>query len=1014
MKSLSTFRSAPVLAAVAMVCLAGSACALDPGRAMSQYVRHRWGPENGFPAGPVSAITQTTDGYLWIGTDAGLVRFDGSTFNLVRDSGPAGYSIDRILGLTADRDGNLWVRIPEPTLLRYRDGAFTYSSPDPHYEARVTATTRTHDGELLLASRRNGAEVLRASKFETLATAAALPRSPVTSIAETATDDVWLGTRDEGLIHLHGQQVSTIRKGLADLAINCLLPAGNGGLWIGTNRGMFRLSDLEITQSGVPSTLIHEGVLAMTRDRDSNIWIGTAELGLLRLNAKGLASFAEPDRVPGGAATAVFEDREGNLWTGTANGIERLSEGAFVTWAAPQELPPENDGPIYADSRGRIWWGPDTGGLYWLSDGKIGRVTEAGLGEDVVYSIAGSEGELWLGRQHGGLTHLQPEGGSFQAETYTQREGLAQNSISAVHRARDGTVWAGTLNAGVSRIRGREFKTFTSQNGLAADTVTSIFEGSDGTMWFGTAGGLSRFAGDRWQSYGLQDGLPSENVNCLIEDSAGVLWVGTLSGIAVVRSGHISRPLRLPPALREEIFGLAEDRTGSLWVATSNHILRVVRAKLLDGTLADGDLREYGLTDGLPGVRGVKRHRPVAVDPVGRVWMSMPRGISVIDPARVTGNSVPTIVHVRGVSADNSPLNLGGKPHIPAGSRTIVIGYAGLNLSAPDRIRYKTKLDGSDHGWNSPVAANEAVYTNLGPGSYRFHVLASDPDGVWNGAEATLAFEFDPAFWQTWWFRLGAALASAFAIVALYRSRLRRLTEQLSSRFEERLAERTRIAQELHDTLLQGVLSASLQLHLVADRLPPDSKVGDRVNRILQLMAQVVSEGRNAVKGLRLAPTESLDIEQEFSRIQGELGIGDGEEVAFRVIVEGSRRPLHPILRDEALRIGREAVINAFRHAHATSIEVELEYAARQFRVLVRDNGLGIDPEVLRSGREGHWGLPGMRERADQIGARLRVRSRDKMGAEVELSIPGHIAFRVVAPNQPRRWFANRHARRDK
>jgi signal transduction histidine kinase len=351
-----------------------------------------------------------------------------------------------------------------------------------------------------------------------------------------------------------------------------------------------------------------------------------------------------------------------------------------------------------------------------------------------------------------------------------------------------------------------------------------------------------------------------------------------------------------------------------------------------------------------------------------------------------------------------------GRVRIPAGRQRVTFSYAGLSLSVPERVRFRYRLDGFDHDWSEPVKTREAIYTNLGPGEYRFRVVASNADGAWNSAEAAINFEIEPVFWQTWWFRISGVLACAFAILGIYRFRLHQLTRQLNLRFEERLAERTRIAQELHDTLLQGFLSASMQLHVAADRLPEDSPAKPSLGRVLQLMRQVTEEGRNAVRGLRSSGNGSFDLEQAFSRIPIELGLQN--EMDLRIIVEGAPRLLHPLLRDEVYRIGREALANAFRHSRAKKIEVELDYSARQFRVLVRDNGRGIDPQVLESGREGHWGLPGMRERAERIGARLHVWSSAAAGTEVELSVPSHIAFLSDSSHPPRSWFSRLHSRK--
>jgi signal transduction histidine kinase len=288
-------------------------------------------------------------------------------------------------------------------------------------------------------------------------------------------------------------------------------------------------------------------------------------------------------------------------------------------------------------------------------------------------------------------------------------------------------------------------------------------------------------------------------------------------------------------------------------------------------------------------------------------------------------------------------------------------------------------------------------------------VIACNNDGVWNNAGATLDLNVSPAWFQSTWFLLLCLACGTLLVSLIYRLRVRQVAAGINARFDERLAERTRIAQELHDTLLQGFLSASMQVHIAKDCLPAGSEAKPILTRALELMSQVVEEGRNAVRGLRFSNSVSLDLEQAFAIIRQELNPqnADAKEVGFRVIVEGQQRPLHPLLRDEVYRIGREALINAFRHARAKQIEVTLTYTPSRLRLLVRDDGCGIDPEIVRSGREGHWGLSGMRERADRIGARLQVFSSPSGGTEVELSVPGRIAFQDQ-PEPSHRWFRKR------
>jgi signal transduction histidine kinase len=381
----------------------------------------------------------------------------------------------------------------------------------------------------------------------------------------------------------------------------------------------------------------------------------------------------------------------------------------------------------------------------------------------------------------------------------------------------------------------------------------------------------------------------------------------------------------------------------------------------------------------------------VVSDSAGRIWISTNRGISVVDPARLNGDSLPVITHIQAISADGTPLTPGDTVQIPTGRKRLIIGYVGLNLSFPERVKFRYKLDGFDRDWAEPTTLREAVYTNLEPRSYRFHVKASDAAGIWDSPEATVGIQVDPAFWQTWWFRLSGGLALLLVAALMYRFRLNQISNQLKFRFEERLAERSRIAQELHDTLLQGFISASMQLHVLADAQPEDSSAKHSLQRTVRLVGHVIEEGRNALRGLRVPDAEPEDLEKAFARVPQDVGVE--QEPKFRISVEGQSRALRSLLRDEIYRIGREALVNAFRHARAKNVDMELEYGSKFFRLLVRDDGCGMDQSILKAGREGHWGLRGMRERSERIGGTLHVWSRAMTGTEVAFSVPNHVAF---------------------
>jgi len=525
-------------------------------------------------------------------------------------------------------------------------------------------------------------------------------------------------------------------------------------------------------------------------------------------------------------------------------------------------------------------------------------------------------------------------------------------------------------------------------------------------MWFATPSGLSAFSGGRWRSYTTGDGLPSENINCLWEDAAGILWIGTGAGIAF-RSGETFQvPRRVPEALRDQILGIAGDRGGSLWVATSNHVLRVNREKLVQASLGEADVREFGLEDGLRGVQGVKRHQSVFLDPMGRIWFSLKGGISVVDPARLTKNSATAIVHVQTITADDLPIRTETVVHIPGGHQRITFGFAGLNFSTPERVRYRYLLDGFDHDWSGSTAAREATYTNLPPRSYRFRVVASNPDGVWTHDEATIDFRVDPLFWQTWWFRLSVLIGFALSIYSAYRLRMRQVTGQLRGRMYERLAERERIARDLHDTFFQGIQGLLLRFHTATSQLRKDEPARQVFEEALRQSDQVMLEGRELVLDLRATVSESTDLPTAFADF-GE-GMRKGGSCDFKVVVNGTIRPLHPVVFEELFKIGKEALGNAFRHSGAHSVEAELNYERSELRIRIRDNGAGIESAILRQGhRDGHFGLPGMRERAQKVGAHLDVWSRTGAGTEVEVRIAAPIAY-VTDPNGSWLWKLRR------
>jgi PAS domain S-box-containing protein len=801
--SVSEFRLRVGAAAAALLIFcAVPSKALDPHRMISQYARDRWTTENEFPGGAISAIAQTPDGYLWIGTEKGLFRFDGLSFRAFQQASPESLPIGPVQKLMTDNTGNLWVLLSNTKLLRFHDGKFELGRGVA--EIGVTAIGKRVNGAPLFASLAYGAltyqdgeflKISPSSGFSSAPTApssddlstrlswatsvaahsVAQPDSAVTSIAETSDGRVWLGTSDKGLFYLDHGRISRVRLPGVSRNVRSLLPLANGELWIGMERGIFRWNGKEVSQIGISPALRQAEVNTMIRDRDANVWVGTTA-GLARANRGGV-SFDDVGSDRAKPVSALFEDREGQLWTGRSRGIEKLRETTFVTYPfrTSQE---ESGGPVFVDAAGRVWFASFKGGLQWLRQGQGGMVSNSGLNQDVVYSITGHENELWVGRQRGGLTHLRYGAGRIRARTFTVSDGLPENSVYAVYRSRDGSVWAATLNAGISQFVDGRFKTYSTANGLPSNTITSIADSSDGAMWFGAPNGLVRFSRNTWSVLTSRDGLPNDNITSLLTDSTDTLWIGTVSGLALLRSGHIEKPDSMPASLREEILGIAGDNIGNLWIATSNHIVSVNRTRLLSTTLTESDVREYGLEDGLIGKQGVKRFRSVFADAHGKIWFSTDRGLAVVDPLRADRESAPVIVQIESLSADGNSLDLDPAIRVPPDTHRLTFRFSGLSLSDPKRIQFKYKLEGFDRDWSEPVSARAATYTNVDWGSYAFRVMASNSAGIWNDQAAELSFTIAPTWYQTRAFRVLLAASLLLGIWTLHRWRIHQLKRQ--------------------------------------------------------------------------------------------------------------------------------------------------------------------------------------------------------------------------------------------
>lgn len=985
-----------------------------------RYVFNVWDTDDGLPQVSVNSILQTRDGYVWLATYGGLARFDGVRFTVFDVGNTEGLKSNRVTDLFEDGEGSLWIGTEMGGASRLKDGKFTaYTTRDGLPDDNIGAIIQDQRGDLWMCSgdglvRRSGEE------FTVYTMRDGLPTAIINSVAEDQTGNIWVGTPD-GVTRINTEgkfTAFTTADGLPHKNIQNVFAARDGKIWIGTYEGLASFDSERFNTFAANNELSTESIKTLAEDSAGNLLMGTESKGLYRISHDGrAANYTKLDGLSDSEARAVFEDAEGNLWVGTnTGGLNCLKRGKVVSYTREDGLPADSVVPITEDATGNLWIGSNCGGLVRFSGGRFTTFTKRnGLPSDCVWSLqADADGSLWLGTSDAGLTHFQD--GKFT--TYdSANSGLSHNVVLALYRDRKGALWIGT-GGGLNRYENGVFTVFHASDGLVHDNVRFITEGRDGSLLIGTMGGFSRFKDGKFTNYTTADGLAHNFVRAIYEDQDGTLWIGTYGGgLNRFRDNHFTLYNTNVGLFDNIVSRIIEDRRSNLWMSGNRGIFRVSRNELNEfagGKRSAVTSVSYGVGDGMANQETNGGGQPAGWQTRdGRIWFPTVKGLVVIDPERLITNERPPPVHIERMLYDKTPFDDKGRSELPPGRGDLEISYTGLSFVAPEKVHFRYRLEGSSNEeWVEAGTRREAFYTNIPPGKYRFRVIAANNEGVWNEEGAILEFSIAPAFYRTNWFYLLCAAAAGCLVWMGYRRHVGQVRGRLALQFEERLSERTRIAQDLHDTLLQGFLSTSMQLHVADSKLPVDSPAKPQIKRVLEIMKQVIAEGRDAVSGLRSDGQNSPSLEEAFSRIPQKLNLD--EPTTFRAAVEGRPRLLHPIIRDEVYRVGHEAIINAFRHAKAENIEVVVEYSGKHLRLLVSDDGRGINSKILQSGREGHWGLVGMRERAKKIGARLKVKSRAGAGTEIELIVPHHIAFEKDAADESLKWFSKFRARKSK
>lgn len=960
-----------LLVGMATVCLGASKPAAD------EYSRRVWRVQDGLPQNRIQAISQTSEGYLWIGTSGGLARFDGVRFVVFDRSSNTAIRDDSILALCPSRDGSLWIGTEGGGLLHYRNGSFQqFGAKEGLTNGFVRAIHEDGRGTLWVGTDR-GFFRLEGSRLIRLDGHGDLPYVAVQTIREDRERRLWVGG-SAGLLSMDGGTLARL-PGLAG-PVTSILGARDGALWIAAG------ADVRQLRNGILDT-VHRWdgtrVVSLAEDHEGSIWMGTASEGLIRFRGQQILPEKLSGIVPGRTVLSVFEDREQNLWVGTQDGLSRLSKTAVHLLTESDGLPEDSVSTVYQDRGGSLWIATATRGLY-RTDGrraapfelpvKGGPVTVRTVFED-------SQGVFWFGTAERGILRLS--GGRMTG--YTIQDGLRSNSIRHIFEDRAGTLWVAT-GSGLSRWTGKGFLTYYIEDGLAYGSVRVVAESRDGDVLVGTDGGLSRIHDGKFVHDAALAELGSEPIWAIVEDADSGLWAGTRGGgLFRVKRGKVSRFTSRDGLLSNSIYQLIEDRDGRLWMSSTAGVFSANRKDL--DAIADGlpgpiAVVPYGTAGGLETSQMNGGAQPAGCrTAAGELWFASVKGAVRIDPGQLR-NSRPAPVIVESILADERPMGISGAVRVPPGRGKLEIHYTACNLQSPERLSFKHILEGFDEGWTPGSSHRTAYYTNLPPGHYVFRVVATDGADPQHASEAAVALVWEPHFYQTFWlYGLCAVLLCLCAWAAL-----RFYARQTKARYAVLLAERTRLAREMHDTVIQGCVGVSTLLEAVSTTGDSNGEVARALlDEARSQVRMTLDEARQAVWDLRhdAFGEPIVGTLRDFAR---QMGKEKGIPVEAEVV--GSPAPLEGMAGRNLMLVAREAVRNALAHGNPGRIKIRICFDPNEVRLEVSDDGCGFSPRSADGGDDGHYGIIGMRERVEQLGGSLQLRSSPGQGTMVSASLP--------------------------
>jgi ligand-binding sensor domain-containing protein len=969
-----------LVACLAAVLSAAAARGLDPAVPLSQYGHDVWTSDSGLPQNSITTILQTRDGYLWLGTQEGLVRFDGVRFTIFDTRNTPALSDDWVQALVESRDGTLWIGTMSG-LVRMDRGEFTPFHGAGLETEMVSALHEDREGALWVGSGL-GATRIDGDRATTFGECLGVP-GRVSTIGEDGRGGLWVGGPWGGS-RREGDRFApwTVAEGFPG-AVFSMLPDPNGGLWVGTGRGLARVDGREVTLLAEGGGLSNNLVRALFRDRDDSLWLGT-ENGLFRFRDGLFARHGSAEGLSSDRILSLHEDRESSLWVGTMDGgLDRIKKQRIALSTTRDGLTDDRLWAVLEDHRGTLWAGTADGVLNRRLAGADRFEPYLRLGTQVASIAEGPDGALWVGTKGAGLYCIDGP----RLTHYTSKDGLSGNAIISILVDRRGTVWAATMAAGLNRFENGRFTNFRTKDGLGSDAIFSLFEDRDGALWIGTfGGGVTRYADGRFRTFTTKDGLPHDVVMSTYQDEEGTYWFATRGGLCRYRDGRFTTYRQKEGIFHDAAQRVLEDGRGYLWLTSNRGVFRVS----LDELAATGG--ESGRINDSVTFGTAARMIPAECNGTqhgawkgrdGRLWFATIKGLAMVDPARIEINPVAPTVVLEQVAADGAHLPTAGPLRLPAGTDRVEFGYTALSFNNPLAVRFRFRLEGFDREWIDAGPRRTAYYTNLPPGHYRFHVVAANEDGVWSKDGSSTEVVQERHLWQTLWFRLAVILGLALAARAGYRLRVRRLEAR------ERL--RTALVEAQLDAL-QFQLRPHFLFNTLNSILPLIGKEPERARQM------VIRLGELLRLSLRSEQTPLVPLEEELAILDKYLEI---EKVRFRDRLEVA------VDVDPAVAAAKVPTFllqplaeNAIKHGLARRggrgrIWISARAERGELVLALRDNGPGLkdDPAPAPG-----IGLANTRRRLEALypdAHGLELAAAPEGGCEVRLRIP--LEFSQVA-----------------